>query len=280
MAVFSKILPPTKTDRVPPLSKGKPGDSSISETRIGQEDGKEQSVNRKQYVLKLGDEETERVKSRHVLIQLKAALDTVATQDFQDDNTCLIAINQPKIVQQEEGNKIRESQVALMETNLIMGGNEVVTLKSNLKAVEKDQDVVMEMGQLNKDGSNFVFNASYVSSNSGEGSQKSKKWKRVVRTSTMVEGGHKSHAVKVSGKKRAGSKGTMVGERKKSREDGELEFAMRSLRRLCQMHSGSATSLKQLSSKIKSCSSDFATWNYCVYGSLGISIDKIEKGVG
>ncbi|OMO69416.1 hypothetical protein COLO4_29073 [Corchorus olitorius] len=125
-------------------------------------------------------------------------------------------------VKQGEGNKSSEPRGGMMESNIQMGGALADDYRSNKEICNAGQEVDMGADQTNKEGETVVFKARRELMQNEEGSQNSKKWKRAVRTSNGMESCHSSKGTKVSGKKRSGLKGNIEGERKKSREDGEL----------------------------------------------------------
>ncbi|OMP08112.1 hypothetical protein COLO4_06768 [Corchorus olitorius] len=123
-----------------------------------------------------------------------------------------------------------------------------------------------------------------VVSKSG-GSKLHRKWKGAARTRPGPYNGGKSRSI--SGQKRSGSPCNSLETGKRSREDGE--FSSDNISNFNTPHSvevvvdswGSVTasSLKEIVDKIQPCSSDFASWNKSVYGSLGLKIIKKRNEV-
>ncbi|OMO54169.1 hypothetical protein COLO4_36571 [Corchorus olitorius] len=183
-------------------------------------DGREQSVNKDNFLPDQGIRETE-VDSRQPLLQLKAARDVVDSHDDQDVNDGILDTNRSRDVQQEESQKVVVDCGGPKDIKPL-DDKGIVYSKLSLQAIGKDHDVDMELEQTNT-ADNFVFAASKLSSN-GEGGKLGRKWKRVARSGSVTGSGGQTSVAKKSGKKREGLDGTMMGGRKKSKEAGEMGF--------------------------------------------------------
>ncbi|OMO50519.1 hypothetical protein COLO4_38039 [Corchorus olitorius] len=186
-------------------------EKSISETRIGREEEKEDSVNKQRGgVGRQG-------RDGQPLLKLKAARDNDDIPDFQDDTDGLSATNKELV---KETHNAGESQIKLIRKGPVSDSHVGAKKKAISKEFNGSQDVMMEDEVATKGDKNFVFKAANESSNTGGGSKTNKKWKRVAVTGFRKEKGSNDQSHKVSGKKREGSNGALVEVRKKSMEDG------------------------------------------------------------
>ncbi|OMP09471.1 hypothetical protein COLO4_05429 [Corchorus olitorius] len=266
------------------------------------------SVNRHDHWPTTRGRDVEQAKNRQPVLKLKAAMDKGSISDFQGDNEGLIAIDK---AQNMERNQSCDSQDKSMEKDSNLEGSTVDKSIANQLVADGEEDVVMVEDQAKKDDKNFEFKANNPS-NIGGGSQNNKKWKRTTRSNSRMEEGQKIRGEKVTGKKREGSKGTMVGAGKKSREDGELNSdsisdfntphsaeemqhkARQSSKKFDNFWTrhedfrrvvvdswkkGEANNLQAITAKLQECSNCFAAWNKSVYGSLGIKLDMIRKEI-
>ncbi|OMP03234.1 hypothetical protein COLO4_10561 [Corchorus olitorius] len=169
----------------------------ISETRTGKEKDFDQTVTSKQVIQRVGKEVGMEAgaKFKQGMLLMKDDFIHERPNDSQADNIGLIAANKGLNVTYKEGE--------MMETEV---EKEPKTLLCSVPTTDPNQKLIEDQARLRENS--FVFKAKNASNNSGGESNNGKRWKRAARS---TDGSNRAHqSMKISGTKRAGSKGAGI----------------------------------------------------------------------